>query len=152
MCVDLSLLYFIYFNKFHISVLIGSIITMESRKVILENQINFGLYFSTVELCFIFWHQKDSKWTMISNVSIIFLQWNFSYQIKTVFDTVMWMDDFESVIKSDLPSRLKWKKDAFYLRWYFLHILLSLALILLIVILLIASGRENINFVIVSNR
>ena len=50
------------------SVLTDSIITMESRKVILVNQINFSPYFSVVELCFLFWCQKDSKSTMISNV------------------------------------------------------------------------------------
>ena len=30
---------------------------------------------------------------------------------------------FESVIKDNLPSRLNWRRDAFYLRWYFLYIL-----------------------------
>ena len=42
----LPLLYFKYFEEYHISVLTDFIITMESRKVILENRINFTLYFS----------------------------------------------------------------------------------------------------------
>ena len=41
-------------DKSHISVLTDFIITMESRKVILENRINFALYFPAVELCFLF--------------------------------------------------------------------------------------------------
>ena len=53
---------------------------------------------------------------------------------------------FESVIKDNLPSRLKWRRDAFHLPWYFLYILFSLVLILLIVVLFILSGRKNIKF------
>ena len=53
---------------------------------------------------------------------------------------------FESVIKDNLPSRLKWRRDAFYLRWYFLYILFSLVLILLIMVLFILSRRKNSKF------
>ena len=44
-----------HFDKSHISVLNDFRITMESRKVILENRINFALYFSAAELYFLFW-------------------------------------------------------------------------------------------------
>ena len=53
---------------------------------------------------------------------------------------------FESVIKYNLPSRLKWRRDAFYLHWHFLYILSLLVLILLIVVLFIPSGRKNLKF------
>ena len=45
--------------------------------------------------------------------------------------------------KRKLAFKIKMKKDAFYLRLYFLYILFLLVLILLVVILFIPSGREK---------
>ena len=144
-CFYLSFLYFIYFNKFYISVLTDFIITKESRKVILDNRINFGLYFSTVGLCFLFGTKRTQNGQCFERFNYLSAMKLFLSNKNSFWYSYVngW---FESVIKGNLPSRLKWRKDAFYLRWYFLYILFLSLLILLIVILLIGLGRKNIKF------
>ena len=65
----LSSLYFICFDKSHISVLTDFIITIESRKVVLENRINFALYFSAVELCFFRGLEIDNDFERVNYLS-----------------------------------------------------------------------------------
>ena len=114
---------------------------MESRKVMSENRINFASYFSAVELCFLSWRQKDLKSTTISN----FLICNEAVSIKyKQFLTQLRDGWFESVLKYNVSSRLKWSLDVFYLRWYFLYVLFSLVLILLTVVWFIPPDRKNI--------
>ena len=90
-----------YFDKSHILVLTDFIITMASRKLVLENQINLALYVSAAELCFLFWLQKHSKFKRFNYLSAmkLFLSNMSSFWCSYVNG---W---FESVIKDNLQNR-----------------------------------------------
>ena len=136
MCFYLSLLYFIYFDKSHISAdWFHNHHGKQKSDLGKSNQL-CTLFFSGRAL---FPFLAPKRFEADNN----FERFNYLSAIKLFLSSInsFWCSYvngcFESVIKDNLPSRLKWRGDTFYLRWYFLYILFSLVLILLIVVLFI---------------
>ena len=143
-CFYLSLLYFIYFDKSHISVLTDNHNGKQKSDLRKLNQLCTLFFSGRVLFSFLaskgFAINNDFERFIYVSTMKLFLSNINSFWCSYVNG---W---FESVIKENLLLRLKWRSDAFHLRWYFLYILFLLVLILLVVVLFIPSRREKFKF------